>query len=285
MSPPKSLLHNLLFAVAVLTTLVAFRALYFYAPSLFYDPGDLIYKWFALPAAALVLFHDRSRLALEIRPPAAGGLVAFIVFGLVGFIGKHGQQLRFEIIALVGQLLALAWSFYGSRSALRLIFPVLAAVTCLPVEAFLDFGRTKELSAFILPPVAATLECCGVETLLNGLELQVPSAGLTIYGNSPDCSVIALFASFLLVLTLASLRITSVPLRLAVIAISFPLALVANTLRTLTVIAARINDADRLANFLCLETAATWFILAIVGGCSAIAVGLLVKGESPCART
>lgn len=289
MSPLKTYSNAALFSLAILATLFGSTSLLHIGPSLFYDPEEFIYKWFSLPLAALILYHDRSRLAAERSAPAVGGLIALVTAGLVGFLGKHGPQLRLELLALVGQILALAWSFYGFRVAQRLLFPALAFITCLSVESFLDTGRVPGTSyvfqPFVLSFVDSVFNCCGIETLRNGLELQIPSAGLIVNGLSPDCKVAAPFAAFLLILAIASLRLNSVPRRLVLLALAFPLAVFANALRTIATISARLAGADGLAKTLCANGPATWLTLILVGGFAGIIVWQLAKGESTCAST
>ena len=286
---PKPKLREFLFALAVLTTLYGFKSFL----SIFLNTVcslDLFsYKWLSLPLAAAILFRDRSLLAAAASRPAVGGLVALVAFGILGFVGKHGQQFRFELIALVGQPLALAWAFYGKRVALRLLFPALAAVTVFPVEAFLDFGRSPEATsafpAVILPFAAAVLNCCGVETILNGLDLQIPSAGLTVNGLAFECRVVAMFSSFLLVLAIASWRLVSVKRRLAAVAIALPLAVFANAIHLVAFLFARLSGASSLALHLMGDRGATCVVLALVGGIAVCAVHALAKGDTPCVRS
>ncbi len=125
---------------AVLATVAfGFRAMIFeHLPGVFAAPEeDMDYAWFVPLFSVAVLWTNRARLRLALGEPSLWGVAAAVPCLALGFLGSRGLQVRFELLAFVGLLIAVPWAFFGSRLAKAVAFPAACLLFCMPLASYL----------------------------------------------------------------------------------------------------------------------------------------------------
>ena len=113
--------------------------LLYHAPDMFRsDLEDMSFGWYVPLFSLYVLWTERRKVLDSLGAPSWKGLLFALPFLALGFLGVRGMQLRFEIVAFVGLLIAVPWAFFGARTARAILFPALFLLFCIPLATFLD---------------------------------------------------------------------------------------------------------------------------------------------------
>ena len=129
-------LMALVFAVVAF----GFRAMIFsHLPGVFCAPEeDMDYAWFVPLFSIAVLWTERARIKASLGAPSIWGALALVPFLVLGLLGARGLQVRFELLAFIGLLVAIPWAFFGRECAKRVAFPAACLVFCMPLATYLS---------------------------------------------------------------------------------------------------------------------------------------------------
>lgn len=151
------------------------------------------------------------------------------------------------VLSLIIVLTGLVFSFFGTRTARAMLFPLVFLVFMIPLPFISNVAyRLQEISIY------------SSSRLLDALGLPVASAGSEIYlENTPfiiglPCSGINTFVALLALAAVYAYILTgSIYRRLSLFILAFPMAIVANILRITTII--------MVAYYFSIETATGWY--------------------------
>lgn len=223
---------------AMLAALVGgFHALIFdHAPNLFRAPdADMSYAWFVPVYSAYVLWVERARIRATAGAPSFWGLVFALPFLALGFIGVRGIQIRFEMIALVGLLIAVAWASFGGRLAKTILFPALFLLFCLPLSSTLG-DATERLQALASSVSYHVLSGLGADVIQEGHVVRSAAAdGFATNVAAPCSGLRSLFALMALTAGYGYFNQPTWIRRGILFLCSIPIAILGNVVRILTV--------------------------------------------------
>ena len=226
-----------LFAASALSMLWGYRLLlYDHAPVVFNsDMEDLSYGWYVPLFSLYVLWRERRELVASVGAPSAWGLALALPSLFVGYLGAVGGQIRLEIVGFTGLLASLALSFFGRRTAQRALFPILFLLFCMPLHSFLDVV-TIHLRMFAVSVAYGVLRGIGVEVVRQGTMLASASGSFAIDVAEPCSGLRSLFALMALAAGYGYFTQPTWPRRIALFALSIPIAVVGNVVRILTIV-------------------------------------------------
>lgn len=169
-------------AVALVALFAGFHAMMFsHLPGVFRAPEeDLSHGWLVPFFALYILWRDRAGIVKSFGAPSVWGLVAVVPFACLGILGARGLQVRFELVAFVGLLVAIPWAMFGRRTAGRLLFPAAFLLFCMPLNSYLSLV-TVHLRIFVSAVSAGILSFFGMDIVREGNLIMLP--GVMIDGN------------------------------------------------------------------------------------------------------
>ena len=161
--------------VAFAAMVVGFRAMLFsHLPGIFNAvEEDMDYAWFVPLFSIAVLWSERQRLRESLGAPGFGGVLLAIPCLALGIIGARGLQVRFELLAFVGLLLAVPWAFFGRRMAKAVAFPVLCLLFCMPMASYLSLF-TVHLRLVASAVSEFIVSILGVDVVRQGNLISLP---------------------------------------------------------------------------------------------------------------
>ena len=164
-----------LLAVAFIAMVVGFRAMLFdHLPGVFYAvEEDMDYAWFVPLFSIAVLWSERLRLKAAVGSPGFGGVLLALPCLAFGIIGARGLQVRFELLAFVGLLIAVPWALFGRRMARAVAFPVLCLLFCMPMASYLSLF-TVHLRLVASAVSEFIVSIFGVDVLRQGNLISLP---------------------------------------------------------------------------------------------------------------
>ncbi|MGN0854805.1 MAG: exosortase/archaeosortase family protein [Kiritimatiellia bacterium] len=226
-----------LMGVTLAALVGGFHALLFnHAPGLFQAPdADMSYAWFVPVYSAYVLWVERARIRAAAGVPSLRGLVFALPFLALGFIGVRGVQIRFEMIAFVGLLIAVAWAMFGGRLAKIVLFPALFLLFCLPLGSTLG-DATERLQALASGVSYHVLKGLGADVVLEGHVVRSAAADGFATNVAVPCSGLrSLFALMALTAGYGYFNQPTWLRRGLLFLCSIPIAILGNVVRILTV--------------------------------------------------
>lgn len=245
-----------LLAVSVAMLVIGFRAMIFeHLPGVFGAPEeDLSFGWYVPLFSLYVLWTERAKLKSSVGAPSWAGLVAMVPFFFLGLLGARGLQVRFELIAFIGLLIAVPWAIFGREMARRVFFPAAFLVFCMPLNTALSLV-TVHLRLIVSAVSAGILSGFGMDIVRQGNMIALP--GVVMDGETfvidiaNPCS--GLRSIFALLALAAGYGYFTQPawLRRAILfALAIPCAVVGNILRIMTIcIVAKSCDASFAIGF------------------------------------
>ena len=273
-----------LFAVAALSMAWGFRLLLFdHAPGVFNGVmEDLSYGWYVPLFSLYVLWRERSEIVASVGEPSPAALPLLAVSIFIGFLGARGSQIRFEILGFVGMLISLTWTFFGRKTAKRVLFPALFLLFCMPLHSFLDVV-TIHLRQLAVAVAYVVMKGVGVEIIRQGTMLASPSGSFAIDVAEPCSGLRSLFAMTALTAGYSYFTQPTWLRRAALFALSVPIAVAGNIVRIFTIVAiAATCSADFATGFYHDYSGYVVFLVAIA---LMVACGELVtKGAEKCRR-
>lgn len=237
------------FAATMLSLVWGFRALLFtHAPVAFSSPSeDLAYGYFVPLFSLYVVWTEWRRIRASAGSPSWGGFLACLPPLLVGAMGVRGIQIRFEIIAFAGLLVAVPWAFYGRRTAAAVLFPAAFLLFCLPLAAYLDI-ITVHLRLFATSVAYETLRLVGAEVTRQGSIVTSANGGFSIDIATPCSGIRSIFALMALTAGYAYFNHREWWRRGLLFAASVPLAIVGNVARIVTICLVGQYASPKFAN-------------------------------------
>ena len=234
----KDMKYQVAFAGASMAALVwGFQALLFsHAPGLFQAPdADMSYAWFVPLYSAYVLYVERARVLGSLGAPSVWGMVFALPFLALGFIGVRGIQIRFEMLAFVGLLIAVPWSCFGRRTAKAVLFPALFLLFCLPLSSTLG-DATERLQALASTVSYHVLHGLGADVVQEGHVVRsVAADGFATHVAAPCSGLRSLFALMALTAGYGYFNQPTWIRRGLIFLSSIPIAIFGNVVRILTV--------------------------------------------------
>ena len=164
-----------LMVVAFVAMVVGFRAMLFsHLPGIFNAvEEDMDYAWFVPLFSIAVLWSERQRLRESLGAPGFGGVLLAIPCLALGIIGARGLQVRFELLAFVGLLVAVPWALFGRRMAKVVAFPVLCLLFCMPMASYLSLF-TVHLRLVASAVSEFIVSILGVDVIRQGNLISLP---------------------------------------------------------------------------------------------------------------
>ncbi len=167
-----------------------------HAPNVFRaKEEDMSFAWFVPLYSLYVLWKERGETlaACQAGAPSLWGILLAIPCLALGFFGARGLQVRFEILAFIGLLIAIPWSVYGAHAAKRFVFPALFLCFCIPLATFLDIV-TVHLRLFATSVAYNLMHGFGVDIVRRGTMLAAGDGSFQIDVADPCGGLRSLFA-------------------------------------------------------------------------------------------
>ena len=228
--------RHVLFAATLASILFGFRLLLFrHAPDVFNaEHEDMSYGWFVPLFSMYVLWTERLKLRESLGRPSVAGLILAVPFLLLGFLGARGAQVRLEIVGFAGLLVAVAWAFYGRRTAARVLFPAAFLLFCIPLATFLDV-ITVHLRLFASSSAFFILQSFGADVVQRGTAICAGDGSFAIDVAEPCSGLRSLFALVALTAGYAYFSQPTWTRRAVLLALSVPIAIAGNVVRIMTI--------------------------------------------------
>ena len=201
-----------------------------------YAHGFLIF-----PISAYLIWTRRNELLALPPQPSVLGLVALIGLGFIWLLAQSAEVLVVSQYALVAMVPALVWAILGYRVGFALLFPLLFLLFAVPVGEFL----LPPLMNFTADFTVAALRITGIPVFREGNFFTVPSGSWSVV---EACSGLRyLIASLTLGCLFAYLTYRSVWRRIAFIAFSIVVPIIANGFRAYMIVMIGHLSNNRLA--------------------------------------
>lgn len=207
-----------------------------------------------------LIWRRKEKLAAIPRVPSNLGLIVMIgSLGLL-FLGEVGAELFLTRISLLGFLGGLVLFFFGWKHLRLTAFPLALLLLAIPLPAVIFYQITFPLQVLASKLGSSLLEASRVPVLREGNVIFLPNITLEV---AEACSGIrSLFTLATLTILYGYLAEDSLWMRLAVVAMTVPLALFSNGLRIMgTGILAQYVTPEAAEGF--LHTFSGWFIFIV----------------------
>ena len=207
-----------------------------HAPDMFRAPQeDMSFGWYVPLFSLYVVWTERRKILDSIGAPSWVGLLAALPFLALGFLGVRGVQLRFEIVAFVGLLIAVPWAFFGKETAKAVLFPALFLLFCIPLATFLDVV-TVHLRLLASSTAFAVARGVGADIVQQGTMVGAADGSFSIDVADPCSGLRSLFALMALTAGYAYFTQPTWLRRGILFAASVPIAILGNVMRILSIV-------------------------------------------------
>ena len=207
-----------------------------HAPDMFRaEIEDMSFGWYVPLFSLYVLWTERAKVRASLGAPSWGGLVFALPFLALGFLGVRGVQLRFEIVAFVGLLIAVPWAFFGRATAKAVLFPALFLLFCIPLATFLDVV-TVHLRLLASSTAFAVARGLGADIVQQGTMVGAADGSFAIDVADPCSGLRSLFALMALTAGYAYFTQPTWLRRGILFAASVPIAILGNVARILSIV-------------------------------------------------
>lgn len=262
----KQLIRPAILFTAFLSLLYGFRIMLLYhAPDVFMAvEEDMSYAWFVPLFSLYVVWTERRELLSSLGAPSWGGFLFLLCMLPIGLLGTRGIQVRLEIVAFAGLLLALPWTLYGRRTAARLVFPAMFLLFCIPLNSYLDIV-TVHLRIFASSTAYCLLKGFGADVIRQGTMVGASDGSFMIDIAEPCSGLRSIFALMALTAGYAYFNQRTWLRRALLFASSVPLAIAGNVARILSIcLVANFADRDFATGFYHDYSGYIVFIVAIL---------------------
>jgi exosortase len=184
-----------------------------------------------LAAVALLVLWRRRDALFEAFDPAAAAWpgVALMMCGLAVYLaGQLGADLFLTRMSFVPVAAGATWFLAGRRALRTIAAPLLFLALAVPLPSLVAGAVTLPLQLTASRVAEASLTTMGVAVFRDGNVLELPSTALQV---AEACSGLRSIISLAAISVLLAWTDTSLPRRLAVVALSVPVAVVMNGLR------------------------------------------------------
>ena len=207
-----------------------------HAPDMFRaEIEDMSFGWYVPLFSLYVLWTERAKVRASLGAPSWGGIVFALPFLALGFLGVRGVQLRFEIVAFVGLLIAVPWAFFGRAAAKAVLFPALFLLFCIPLATFLDVV-TVHLRLLASSTAFAVARGLGADIVQQGTMVGAADGSFAIDVADPCSGLRSLFALMALTAGYAYFTQPTWLRRGILFAASVPIAILGNVARILSIV-------------------------------------------------
>ncbi len=207
-----------------------------HAPDMFRaEIEDMSFGWYVPIFSLYVLWTERAKVRASLGAPSWGGIVFALPFLALGFLGVRGVQLRFEIVAFVGLLIAVPWAFFGRGTAKAVLFPALFLLFCIPLATFLDVV-TVHLRLLASSTAFAVARGLGADIVQQGTMVGAADGSFAIDVADPCSGLRSLFALMALTAGYAYFTQPTWLRRGILFAASVPIAILGNVARILSIV-------------------------------------------------
>ena len=191
---------------------------------------DASYGIVLASVALLVAWRRREALAQAIDPAgAAAPGAALMLLGLTVYLaGQLGADLFLTRISLPLVIVGATWFLAGWRALTTMAAPLLFFTIAIPLPTLIATAVTMPLQLTASRVAEASLTTIGVPVFRDGNVLELPSAALEV---AEACSGLRSIISLAAISVLLAWTEPTLPRRIAIVAISLPLAIVMNGLR------------------------------------------------------
>jgi len=198
----------------------------------------------------LALYLAWGRRALLVSEPAAGenrGLLLTAAGCLLFLAGRLGAEFFITRVSLVVLLTGLIWTFWGRRRVVVLGFPLLLLTTMIPLPAILYNAAAAPLQLAASQASAGILQIFSVPVYRDGNILHLPQISL---GVAEACSGLRSLTSLVVLALLAGhLWCSRAATRVALLALTIPIAIGVNILRVAGTALLADHDPDWALGF------------------------------------
>ena len=208
-----------------------------HAPNVFRaKEEDMTFAWFVPLYSLYVLWKERGETiaACKAGSPSLWGILFAIPCLALGFFGARGLQVRFEILAFIGLIIAIPWTVYGANAAKRFVFPALFLCFCIPLATFLDIV-TVHLRLFATSVAYNLMHGFGVDIVRRGTMLAAGDGSFQIDVADPCGGLRSLFAIMALTAGYAYFVQRTWIRRAILFLCSIPLAIFGNVVRIFSI--------------------------------------------------
>jgi exosortase A len=228
-------------AVAGVVTIILLRSTAFSMLKIWYGSNTYSYGFVVVPITAFLVWRRRNELRTLHPATSLFGLALLLLFAMVWAAGNIADVQVIQQFAFVGMLDALVWAFLGDSAARILRFALLFLFFSVPAGQGLVGPLQRLTAVFAVHAVRFT----GVPAVLNGFVLSTPSGAWRI---AEACSGIRYLTSSVLIGVLfAGIAFRSWKRRIALIALSAVVPIVANALRAYLIILLAYFSNNRIA--------------------------------------
>ena len=202
----------------------------------FNDPKeDMSFAWFVPVFSLYVAWRERDKIVKSVGSPSWVGAIATLPFLFAGFLGVRGIQVRLEMLAFAGLLVAVPWAFFGRKTAEALLFPAAFLLFCIPLSSFLDVV-TVHLRLFATGTAEAILNGMGAGIARTGTMLSAADGSFAIDVAEPCSGLRSIFALMALTAGYAYFTQPTWTRRAILFSLSVPLAVIGNVARILSIV-------------------------------------------------
>ncbi len=286
-----------LMVVAFVAMVVGFRAMLFsHLPGIFNAvEEDMDYAWFVPLFSIAVLWSERQRLRESLGAPGFGGVLLAIPCLALGIIGARGLQVRFELLAFVGLLLAVPWALFGRRMAKAVAFPVLCLLFCMPMASYLSLF-TVHLRLVASAVSEFIVSILGVDVIRQGNLISLPGVilddGPFAIDIANPCSGLRSIVALMAISVGYGYYTQPTWLRRVILsALSIPIAVIGNVTRIVSIcLVAKSSSASFAIGFyhdfsgFVVFAAAILLLVAAGSAIDAVAGKMVKKAEEPSKR-
>lgn len=225
-----------LFIVVLSMMLVGFHQLLMStAPNVFRaKEEDMSYAWFVPLFSLYVLWQKRQKILASIGDGDWRGWLLAIPSLLIGFLGARGLQVRFEILAFVGLIIAITLIFYGKRTTREVLFPSLFLLFCMPLATYLDL-ITVHLRLLATSIAFNLMHGFGFDIIRQGTMIGALDGSFNIDVADPCSGLRSIFALMALTTAYAYYTQSNLVKRLVLMALSLPIAVFGNVVRIMSI--------------------------------------------------
>jgi exosortase len=184
-----------------------------------------------LAAVALLVVWRRRDALIEAFDPAAAAWpgVALMMCGLAVYLaGQLGADLFLTRMSFVPVAAGATWFLAGRRALRTIAAPLLFLALAVPLPSLVASALTLPLQLTASRVAEASLTTLGVAVFRDGNVLELPSTALQV---AEACSGLRSIISLAAISVLLAWTDTSLPRRVAVVALSLPVAVAMNGLR------------------------------------------------------
>jgi len=185
-----------------------------------------------LAAVALLVVWRRRDALIEAFDPAAAAWpgAALMMCGLAVYLaGQLGADLFLTRMSFVPVAAGATWFLAGRRALRTIAAPLLFLALAVPLPSLVASALTLPLQLTASRVAEASLTTMGVAVFRDGNVLELPSTALQV---AEACSGLRSIISLAAISVLLAWTDTSLPRRIAVVALSLPVAVVMNGLRS-----------------------------------------------------